>query len=263
MIIVGEKINASRADVRKMITERDAEGLAQLAQSQARAGAGFVDVNVGTGEGQRQDEADSMEWAVKVVAEAVEKPVCVDSADPLVIEAGLKALGAEGVLVNSAKAEDDVLEEVVKLAAAHNSLLVGLAMDESGIPPTSDGRLTACGKIADACSKAGVSLERVFFDPLALPVSTDTTQGLVTLETISRIKKEFPGARTVMGLSNISYGLPARGKLNTAFLYMALYAGLDAAIADPLDEGLMAGVKAGEVLVGKDRHCRRYMRAFR
>ena len=263
MIIVGEKINASRADVGKMINERDAEGLAQLALSQAQAGADFVDVNVGTGEGQRQDEADSMGWAVKVVSKAVEKPICVDSADPMVIEAGLRALDSDGVLVNSAKAEDDTLEAVVNLAAAHNGLLVGLAMDESGIPPTSDGRLKACAKIVDACSKIGVPLKRVFFDPLALPVSTDTTQGLVTLETISRIKNEFPGARTVMGLSNISYGLPARGKLNTAFLYMALYAGLDAAIADPLNEDLMAGVKAGEVLVGKDRHCRRYMRSFR
>ena len=99
--------------------------------------------------------------------------------------------------------------------------------------------------------------------PLVIPVSTDIRQGLVTLETISRIKAGFKGAKTVMGLSNVSFGLPARPGLNAAFLHMAIFTGLDAAIADPMDEQLMAAVRTAEVLVGKDRHCRRYSRAFR
>ena len=96
-----------------------------------------------------------------------------------------------------------------------------------------------------------------------LPVSTDVKQGTVTLETIFQVKQEFPAAKTIMGLSNISFGLPARGRLNAAFLHMAVYVGLDAAIADPLESELMAAVKTAEVLVGKDRHCRKYTRAFR
>ena len=103
----------------------------------------------------------------------------------------------------------------------------------------------------------------VFFDPLVLPVGADITQGRITLDTIKTIKDRFAGARTVLGLSNVSFGLPARAILNAAFLHMALYAGLDAAIADPLDRDLMDAVKTGEVLLGKDRHCRRYTRAFR
>jgi 5-methyltetrahydrofolate--homocysteine methyltransferase len=106
-------------------------------------------------------------------------------------------------------------------------------------------------------------MERVFFDPLVMPIGTDITQGLVTLQTVTEIKKEFPGANTVLGLSNISYGLPARNWLNEAFLHMAIYAGLDAAIVDPLDNDIMGEVRTAEVLVGKDRHCRRYTRAFR
>jgi 5-methyltetrahydrofolate--homocysteine methyltransferase len=179
------------------------------------------------------------------------------------LEAGISALDHRPALINSTKAEPEILEPVVGLAARFGSPLVGLAMDETGIPVTVEGRIEACRKIVAACEQHGVSLENIFFDPLVLPVSTDVKQGRVTLETISRIKQEFPAAKTIMGLSNISFGLPARGRLNAAFLHMAVLAGLDAAIADPLNSELMAAVKVAEVLVGKDRHCRKYTRAFR
>jgi cobalamin-dependent methionine synthase I len=136
-------------------------------------------------------------------------------------------------------------------------------MDESGVPKTVQDRLHACEKIAEACDRWGVPMERVFFDPLVMPIGTDINQGLITLETVTEIKKEFPGAKTVLGISNISYGLPARKRLNAAFLHMAIYAGLDAAIVDPLEHDIMGEVRAAEVLVGKDRHCRRYTRALR
>jgi 5-methyltetrahydrofolate--homocysteine methyltransferase len=136
-------------------------------------------------------------------------------------------------------------------------------MDESGIPGDVEGRLRACEKIAHACNRDNVPLERVLFDPLVLPVSTDITQGIVTLETIKRIKSRFPGAKTVAGLSNVSFGLPERAHLNSAFIILSIYAGLDAAIADPLNEGLMSAVRSAEALLGRDRHCRRYIRAIR
>ncbi len=263
MIIIGEKINASRSEVKEIIRSRDEDGLARLAREQAEAGAHYIDVNVGTGTGSGKDEADAMEWAVKTVAAAVDKPVCVDSADPQVLEAGLKALGDTDKLINSAKAEDDSLDVVVRLAADYACPVVALAMDETGIPMEAEGRIAACRKIAAACERFSVPLSNVFFDPLVLPVGTDVRQGLVTLETIEQIKQSFEGAKTVVGLSNISFGLPARARLNSAFLSMAAYAGLDAAIADPLDEELMAAVKTANVLLGKDKHCRKYTRAFR
>lgn len=263
MIIVGEKINATRPGVRDIIQQRDAQGLVALARSQAEAGARYIDVNVGTGSGSREDEMDAMQWAVKLIAESVEALLCVDSADPGVLEAGLKALAGQSALINSAKADSEILESVVGLAGQFGCPLVGLAMDESGIPPTVEGRIAACRTIAQASEKRRVPLDQIFFDPLVLPVSTDINQGKVTLETIVLIKHEFPGAKAVMGLSNVSFGLPARARLNAAFLHMAIFAGLDAAIADPLDSELMAAVKTAEVLVGKDRHCRKYSRAFR
>jgi 5-methyltetrahydrofolate--homocysteine methyltransferase len=166
-------------------------------------------------------------------------------------------------MINSAKAEKYSLEAVVPLAAEHDSLLIALAMDEDGIANTVDGRLRSCEKICNAGQKYGVPIENIYIDPLVMPIGTDINSGLVTLETIFAIKKSFPGAKTVTGLSNVSYGLPQRRRLNIAFLHMCIFAGLDAAIVDPLDEELMAAIKTGEVLAGKDRYCRRYMRAFR
>lgn len=263
MIIIGEKINASLAGIKAIVLERDRTGLLELARTQAGAGADFIDVNVGTGVGSREDEICSMQWAIETIQEELETPLCIDSADSAVLEAGLKARNGRPSLINSAKAEEKNLELVVPLARHYDTPLVSLAMDKAGIPKTVGGRLRACTDIAAACEKHGVSIENLYFDPLVIPVSTDIKQGLVTLNTIAEIKKQFPAAKTVMGLSNVSYGLPGRIKLNTAFLHMAIYAGLDAAILDPLDEALMGAVKMAEVLVGKDRHCRRYTRAFR
>lgn len=263
MIIIGEKINATRAPIKAIIEDRDVQGLTDLAEKQARAGARYIDVNVGTGVGSRDDEIAHMNWAAGILAEAVDLPLCIDSADSAVLEAGLQCLAPGKAMINSAKADEKFLPAVVELAVQYDGTLIGLAMDESGIPPTVEGRIAACGKIAEECRRQGLPLEKVFFDPLVLPVSTDITQGMVTLETITKIKAGFEGSKTVMGLSNISFGLPDRPRLNAAFLHMAVSAGLDAAIADPMDDQLMAAVRTAEVLVGKDRHCRRYSRAFR
>lgn len=263
MIIIGEKINATLTGIKSIVQKQDSAGLLELAKTQAAAGAGFIDVNVGTGVGSREDEIVSMQWAVKTIQEEIETPLCIDSADPGVLEAGLRMRNGRPSLINSTKAEEKNLAQVMPLADRYQTPIVGLAMDETGIPKTVEDRLRACENIASACEKYGVPIENVYFDPLVLPVSTDVNQGLVTLYTIAEIRNRFPAARTVMGLSNVSYGLPGRPGLNAAFLHMAVYAGLDAAIMDPLNQTLMNAVKAAEVLVGKDRHCRRYTRAFR
>ena len=263
MIIIGEKINATIPGVKRIIQERNSIELVELARSQAGAGSDFIDVNVGTGAGSRNDEIDSMRWAVETIQEKVDTPLCIDSADPGVLEAGLGTREGRPSMINSTKAEDSQLDVIVPLAEKYQAFLVGLAMDESGIPKAVAGRVRACGKIAAACEKCGVEMERVFFDPLVIPVSTDITQGMVTLETIRRVKEAFPGAKTIMGLSNVSHGLPERARLNAAFLHMAIAAGLDAALVDPLNAGLMAAVKTADVLVGKDRHCRKFIRTFR
>ena len=263
MIVIGEKINASIPAVKAIIQKRNDKKLIELAQKQAVAGSAYIDVNVGTGEGSRNDEILAMQWAIEIIQNKIETPLCIDSADPILLEAALEVRNGRTSLINSTKAEDDNLKEIVPLAVRHNASLIALAMDKHGIPKTIKDRLTACEKIAEACHRFGLSLDKVFFDPLVLPVSTDIQQGRVTLDTLTEIKKEFSTAKTVMGLSNISYGLPDRAGLNAAFLHMAVSAGLDAAIMDPLDQQMMTAVSTAEVLVGKDRHCRRYTRAFR
>lgn len=263
MIIIGEKINASIPAVKTIIQKQDDKKLIELAQKQAVVGSTYIDVNVGTGEGSRDDEILAMQWAIQIIQNKIDTPLCIDSADPILLEAALEGRNGRTSLINSTKAEDDNLKKVVPLAVRHKASLIALAMDESGIPKTVKDRMAACRKIAEACHRYGLSMDKVFFDPLVLPVSTDIRQGRVTLDTLAEIKKEFPTAKTVMGLSNISYGLPKRADLNAAFLHMAVSAGLDAAIMDPLDQTMMAAVRAAEVLVGKDRHCRRYTRSLR
>lgn len=263
MIIIGEKINASIPAVKAIIQKRDEKKLIELAQKQTAAGSAYIDVNVGTGEGSRDDEILAMQWAIDIIQNKIDTPLCIDSADPILLEAALEVRNGRTSLINSTKAEDKNLEEIVPLAVRHNTSLIALAMDDQGIPKTTQDRLIACEKIADACHRFGLMLKNVFFDPLVLPVSTDIQQGRVTLDTLAEIKKEFSTAKTVMGLSNVSYGLPNRAGLNAAFLHMAVSAGLDASIMDPLDKQMMTAVRTAEVLAGKDRHCRRYTRAFR
>jgi 5-methyltetrahydrofolate--homocysteine methyltransferase len=141
--------------------------------------------------------------------------------------------------------------------------VIALAMGIEGIPDRVEKRLSACERIMAYLTGLGVKSEQVLFDPLVLPIAVDTRQGLVTLKTIEQIKLRYPDAKVVMGLSNISYGLPERKLVNRAFLLMAAYAGLDAVIVDPLDNKAMSLIKVADMLVGKDPSCRAYLRAHR
>lgn len=263
MIIIGEKINATRKAVKPMILERREAELIDLARQQADAGAAYIDINVGTGTGGQEDEVEAIRWAVTTVKAAVAKPICVDSADPRVLAAGLAACDGHDAMINSVKADPDYLAEVLPIAARHEVPVICLAMDLEGIPKDAAGRLAACQTIADAAGAHGVPEAHLFFDPLVLPIAADATQAKVTLDTLAAVKDRFPAAKTVMGLSNVSYGLPVRPQLNAAFLAMALYAGLDAAIMDPMDPTMRAAALTGTALMGRDRHFRKYSRAFR
>ena len=263
MIVIGENINASNKTVAEAIDKRDGEFLANLARAQAAAGADFIDVNAGTGHGSRQDEMASMEWLVEMIQAATDKPLCIDSDSPDVIEAALRKYQGEKLVVNSVTAEMERLSSIGSLAAKRQAWVVSLAMGVEGIPDSVEQRLAACELIMTHLTGLGMKAEQILFDPLVLPLAVDPSQGLVTLKTIKKIKARYPDARTVMGLSNISYGLPKRKLINRAFLLMAAYAGLDAVIIDPLDARAMSLVKVADMLVGKDPSCRRYLRAYR
>ncbi|MDH3542301.1 MAG: dihydropteroate synthase [Desulfobulbaceae bacterium] len=263
MIFIAEKINGSIPSAKEIIEQKDTTKLLALVEVQALAGADYIDVNVGTGSGNQLDEIEAMHWAVTSIQEKFDVPLCIDSADPKVLAAGLAARDGRPALINSTKGSDKYIAAIVPLASEYNAPLVCLAMDEDGIPKTVDKRVAACEKIAVACVKNGVALENLYFDPLVLPVATDVQQGLVTLDTIRAIKKSLPQSKTVMALSNISFGLPQRKIFNTAFFHMAIFAGLDGAILNVLDHELVGGAKTAEAIMGRDRHCRRYSRFWR
>jgi 5-methyltetrahydrofolate corrinoid/iron sulfur protein methyltransferase len=264
MLIIAERINGTIPFVKDIILNRDTQGLLGLARGQADAGASYIDVNVFTGVGSPEDEIQAMKWAVETIQDELETPLCIDSSDPAVLAAGLKSRSrGKPTMLNSTKAEQKSLEEVIPLAKEYSTHLVALTMDESGIPRSVKDRICVGEKIVEACKRYRLPIEKVFFDLLVMPISTDVKQGLTTLAAVTEIKKEFPGGRTVLGISNISFGLPGRAKLNAGFLHMAAYAGLDAAIVDLLDEEMAAAVKTAELLSGKDDHCLSYLRAFR
>ena len=263
MLIIGEKINASNKSVAEAIGKRDEEFIKNLAKSQADAGADFIDVNAGIRHSSRQDEGAIMEWLVEVIQSATDKPLVIDSDAPNVIQAALRKYRGEKIIINSVTIEHERLSSIGSLAAERKTWVVALAMGADRIPGNAEQRLTACDVIMSHLVRLGVEADKVFFDPLVLPIAVDSNQALVALNTLELIKSRYPVSKTIMGLSNISYGLPKRNLINRAFLMMAAYAGLDAVILDPLDAKVMSFALVADMLMGKDHSCRGYLRATR
>lgn len=261
MLVIGDRINGTVGSVRRALLERDAGFIAGLARMQTDAGADYIDVNVGTCEGGAEEEL--MEWAIGIIRSETDLPLALDSSDPGVLAKGLDALSDTRTLINSASGEPERMSSVLALASKFACPVIALAMDENGIPKTPRERLDVCRRIMDAAVELGIPESGVFFDPLVLPVSVDHEQGLLTLETLTSIRSEIPGAGTVIGLSNISFGLPDRHLLNRAMLSAACNLGLDAALLDPTEPGLMAAVAASEAVSGRDGFCRGYIKSYR
>ncbi len=260
MIIIGEKINTSIPSIRPAVESQDTAQIQDIAQKQAEAGAHYIDVNCGTF---ADKEPELLSWLVRTVREVTNLPLCLDSPNPKALRAALQAYTGPKPLINSITAEKARFDAVIPLVKEYNTSIIALCMDDSGMPETAD----ACLKIADglinSLTKEGVALSDIYIDPLVRPVSTGTHYGPVVLETIRRVMAEFPGVHTTCGLSNVSYGLPARKLVNRTFLVAAIAAGLDSAILDPLDKVIMSLVYSAEVLVGKDEYCMNYLEAFR
>ncbi len=262
MEIIAEKINTTRKDIEKAVRERDAGFIQDLARKQAEAGATSLDVNSGMPL-YPEEEADDFAWLVTVIQEAVDLPLCIDSAYSQVIETALK-LHKGRAMINSVNGDPPHMEAIFPLAKQYQCKVIALTSSkEGGIPPTSEGRVKIAETIAIEAHKHGVPLEDLYFDPMLLALSTDSNNAVLFLETLREIKKNLTEAKTVSGLSNISFGLPKRKLLNQGFLVLALEYGMDAAILDPTDKALMAMVQVTEALVGNDAWCTQYISAFR
>ena len=262
MEIMGEKINTSRKGVERAVRERDAAFIRDLAEKQAVAGATYLDVNSGLAL-YPEEEAEDFGWLVPLIQEVVDLPLCIDSARTPAIEAALE-LHKGRAMINSVNGDPDKMAAIFPLAGQYRCKVIALTSNKKeGIPPTSAGRLKIAEAIAQESQKHGVPLQDIYFDPLVFSVGTDQGSGLLFLETLREIKRCLGGAKTISGLSNISFGLPRRKLLNQAFLVLALGAGMDAAIMDPTDKAIMALVQATEAVMGRDPFCAGYLKAFR
>lgn len=259
MIIVGERINGTRSRVKDAIIARDEDFVKAEAQRQAEAGADYIDVNAGTGP---EREADDLVWLVQTVQAGVSKPVCLDSPNVEALRAGLDACAGKAML-NSASAEASRMKAVLELAQRYGARVIALTMDDSGLPKTADQRISIAERLVAKAEEIGIDRDDIFLDPLARAVAVENEQGAAFLDAVSGIRRSLPRVHVICGLSNISFQMPARRLLNRTFLAMAMARGMDAAILDPLDGGLMAAVCASSVLLGQDDMCMGYIQAHR
>jgi len=262
MLIIGEKINSSRKDIKDMVEGKNKEFIQGLAQKQVEGGAQMLDLNIGT---IRKSESEDMKWLIKTVQEAVGVPLCIDSPNHEAIKVGLEVYDWDKgkALINSVTAEKEKLELVLPLVKKYQCSVVALTMNEKGIPQNSKERFKIADGLIKKLTNEGIPIEDIYIDPLTLPVSTNIQNSNIALETLRRIKDSYPEVKTIIGLSNISYGLPERRLINQGFVVLAMACGLDAVILDSTDQKIMSLIKATDLLLGEDEFCRQYLKAFR
>jgi 5-methyltetrahydrofolate corrinoid/iron sulfur protein methyltransferase len=265
MIIIGERVNATRKRIRTAIETKDRDAIISEITLQDTHGAHYIDLNAGTGSGTIQQEKDDLCWLVDIALESTEKNLVLDAASPAILSHAADHLANRRPwMLNSINGElSSEALEIIDLASQYQVPLIALAMDADGIPATTEKRLAKCELIMKECKSRGLSEELVYFDPLVLPISTDHKQTLVTFQTIEKIKERFPKAKTTLGLSNVSYGLRKRAMVNGSFLTTAICFGLDSAICDPSRKSIRRAVVMGDLMGGNDKFCRKFSRSLR
>jgi len=256
VVIIGESINPTRR--KKLVTtlqENNFDFVLELAKSQIEAGADILDVNVGF---PGVDDVKLLPDTVKVLQNNFDVPLCIDSPNPSAIEAALKV--AEGkCLVNSVNGEERSLKTLLPIAREFGAAIIGLCMDDDGITHEPEKRLSVAEKIIERAVSEGIKEEDVIIDPLAMAVSADPRACIVTLETIRLVHQKL-GLNITQGASNISFGLPDKESLNSAYMAMSIYNGLTCPIANP--EKITAMVRAADLVLGRDDYAVRFVDYF-
>lgn len=257
IVIIGEKINPTgRKKLAAAFQAGDLEYVRQLAEKQVAAGADLLDVNVGVPD---LDEVDLLPRVVQFVASVADVPICLDSSNSEALAAALEVTPGKP-LVNSVNGEEASLQSVLPIVKARGAAVIGLAMDDNGIPNDSETRVAIAGKILERAAKLGISAEDVIIDPLVLTVGADSSAGVVTLRTIELLRREF-GVNINLGASNVSFGLPERHTINEAFLALAAGVGANCVITDPMKHTLV--IRAIDLLLGRDSYSSRYIGHYR
>lgn len=257
--IIGERINPTR---RKKLAESMARGDFSVAQDDARkqveAGAQILDVNAGIPGG---DEPALLRGAVQAVIEAVQVPLCIDTANPDALKAALEVYPGKA-LINSTTAEESMMERVFPLAKQYGAAVIGVITDENGVPATPQDRLAVARKLVRRAADFGIPAEDVIIDCLALTVGADHNAGRITLDAMTLVRQEL-GVNLNLGASNVSFGLPDRKIINVAYLALAIARGLTTAITDPTVPEIQTTLLACDLLMGRDEYAMRWIKAFR
>ena len=260
MIIIGEKINATRKSIAKALEERDAEHIIRTAAEQAQAGAHYLDVN--GGDPREGRETENMAWLMELVQANTGLPVAIDTANPDAARRGL-SMATKKPILNSISLESERLAVMLPLVAQFECMVVALLMDDKGTPTGVDDRLQRAKALIGKLTAAGRTIDEIIVDPCFLPVSTDPTSGRTVIEAIAAIHRQWPEVHIGGGCSNISFGLPKRRYVNFALLSQAIYSGMDTGIIDPCTPDIMATILAAETVAGKDDFCMNYVMAMR
>jgi 5-methyltetrahydrofolate--homocysteine methyltransferase len=256
-VIIGEKINPTgRKKLAAALKEGNYDYVRQLAINQVEAGADILDINVGV---PGLDEVAVLPEVAKIVAETVDVPLCLDSADRKALAAALAVLPGRP-LVNSVNGEEKSLAAVLPVIKEFNVPVIGLTMDDDGIPNDAETRTSIAEKIIERAAKLGIPAENIVIDPLVLTVGADSNAGAVTLKTVQMVSQTF-GVNINLGASNVSFGLPDRHTINQAFLALAMGMGATCAITDPFK--LASTIRAADLLMGRDEYGTRYISYWR
>ena len=270
MILIGERINGMFRDVKQAIAQKNKQVIQDLASKQTEAGATYLDVNVGTA---AADQEGTMQWLVETIQETCATPLSLDSQKIAVIVAGLKVVNTEaGVILNSTplnkKNDEEILDKYMEMAeqAGPKANIITLTMDRNGVPQDVDSRVAIAAEIVQKAMEKGFDTQRLFIDPIVLPVKVPNAQAqagnlLATLDQIRFLAD--PPPHTTVGLSNVSQGTTERSLINRVFLAMAGSHGLDSAIADVLDEGLMNALATAELLMNKQIYSDGFLKVYK
>jgi 5-methyltetrahydrofolate--homocysteine methyltransferase len=256
-VMIGEKLNPTGLKkLGKALEENNMDYVKQLAKRQVEWGADVLDVNVGH---PGIDEIEMMGKVVAAVLSVVDVPLCIDSNDPKILEAGLK-LAPGKPLVNSVNGEEKQLSTILPIVKDRGAAVIALTIDDEGIPATAEKRLAAAGIVIERAAKIGIPIEDIIIDPLVMTVGADSKAASITLETIRLVREKY-GTNINLGASNVSFGLPDRPTVNSSFLSLAIQAGATCSITDPIKLG--ATIRATDLLLGKDDFSMRFLKYFR
>jgi len=258
MFVIGECINGTTPAVKEAIQNKDAEFFRELTRKQEAAGASAIDVNVGPAV---SDRKAGLLWLVEVVRSATDLPLSIDTAKWDIMKEVIPQVPGE-IVINSTKADPELVTDYVGLAVEHNARLIGLTIDADGVPSSTEKRVELGAQIVAMAMEGGLDIDRLYIDTIILPVNVSPKTPLACLDAISQIRMfSDPPPHMVLGLSNVSQQCSNRSLINSTYLAMAMGHGLDAAIMDPLDTGLMNTAITGDLLKEKMIYCDSFIEA--